>query len=396
MKRPAKTLPPVRDTYWDPQLSRLNLGEPVFGNLAHVTGLANQMGAGRAIVTVEEDEDVRRFLLQRARMQGGKVTLELGRPDHAPSLRPLRAGQVVRLSWSHEQAWWGCHVHVLEAHAEGLSLEFPRTVYRFPVRAQMWASVSGVARMFEGFDVTHGEAPDGHPLNHRQRIAELLGAAIEQGRPALLYLTTPGTFFPGLLQLTPGTDLKNSVRFPRTLDFALAGTDMVGVGWRTNQPVAISVVVNGLTLGFRTKTAGGMDQLLSLSWPELLLRRQRRSAPRIPVGSKELVDFRMPLRNALGAQSGEARPFRVLDVGPGGVGLIFDQQTAAELGRGAREAEVELYGRVHFTINLEIVARVPFGNGHVRLCCAFRGLEQRQQKAIDVLCQKLGGVPHGS
>jgi hypothetical protein len=110
------------------------------------------------------------------------------------------------------------------------------------------------------------------------------------------------------------------------------------------------------------------------------------------VGAKELVDMRVPVRNALGQLSGEARPFRVVDIGPGGASLIFDARTAADVGSMVRDATLELYGRVSQNVTVEVVARVPFGNGYVRLCCAFRGLEQRQHRALEVLCQKLRGL----
>lgn len=390
--RAARTLPEARDTYWDPHLSRINLAEPCFGNLAHETGLSKQLGAGRIIVTHEEDDDVRRYLLQRARVQGQKVSLELGRPDHAATVRVLRVGQAVRMSWSHDGSWWGCHVHVAEATPATLVLDFPRTVYRFPVREQLWGSISAMARMFDGFDATLSDLTDSQPVNQRNRITELLASAVEQGRPCLIYLRTPGTFFPGQLQATPGTVLRDLVRPPRTVDVQLVGTDMIGVGWRAAQPVAVSLVVNGLTVGFRTTTVGGQDARISLAFPDVLQRRQRRKLMRCALGAKDLVDFRLPVANALGVASGEARPFRVVDIGPGGASLIFDERTAADLGAMLRDVELSLYGRIKMNITLEVVDRVPFGNGYVRFCCAFRGLEARQERALEVLCQKLQGL----
>lgn len=391
-KHPTRVLPEARDTYWDPHLSRINLAEPVFGNIAQATGLSKQLGAGRLIVTTEEDDAIRRYLLTRARVVDAKVFLELGRADHDATARPVRAGQAVRLSWSHEGCWWGCHVHATEVSPAGLVLDFPRTVYRFPIREQLWGNVASMARMFEGFDVTLSDLADAQPVNHRNRVFEIVAAAVEQGRPCLVFLLTPGTFFPGQLVATPGTSVKDALRHPRTIDVNLAGTDMVGVGWRSAQPVAVSVVVNGLTIGFRTKTAGGQDARLSLHFPELLHRRQRRKILRCALGAKEMVDFRIPLFSDMGIPAGLARPFRVVDIGPGGVALIFDAPTAEALPGMLREAEMELYGRLTTTVALEVLARVPFGNGYVRLCCAFRGLEGKQERALEVLCQKLQGL----
>jgi hypothetical protein len=390
--RAGRTLPEARDTYWDPHLSRINLAEPNFGNLAHVTGLSKQLGAGRIIITAEDDDEIRRYLLQKARVVGPKVFLELGRPDHNPTARPLRVGQAVRMSWSHDGCWWGCHVHVTEASQVSLVLDFPRTVYRFPVREQLWGNVSAMARMFEGFDVTLSDVTDAQPVNHRNRVTEILTAAIEQARPCLIFLLTPGTFFPGQLQATAGTNPRDVMRPPRTIDIQLVGTDMVGVGWRAGQPVAVSVVVNGLTIGFRTKTQGGQDARLTLAWPETLQRRQRRKVQRCAVGAKEMVDFRIPIVDSLGLSRGDARPFRVVDIGPGGASLIFDEPTANSLGSMLRDAEITLYGRLTQTVALEVVGRVPFGNGYVRFCCAFRGLEAKQERALEVLCQKLQGL----
>ncbi len=390
--RRDRALPEVSDTYWDPHLSRINLAEPYFGNLSDDTGLKKQIGAGRIIVSTDEDEDIRRFLLERAKTQDGKVLLVLGRADQGVGVRPLRSGQSVRLSWTHDNAWWGCHVHVAEAHAGGVSVDFPRTAYRFPVRDHLWANVSTVARMFDGFDPTLSDLTDTQQVNNRGRISELLHAAIDQTRPALIWLVTPGTYFPGRLSPTPGTNLKDHLRPPRTIDLHLVGTDMVGLGWRIGQPVAVSVIVNGLTIGFKTKTAGGQDARIVLTWPDTIQRRQRRKMLRCALGAKELVDFRMPIRNAYGLPAGWARPFRVIDIGPGGASLIFDAHAAAGLGGMLKDVQIDLYGKVGFTVQLEVVARVPFGNGHVRLCCAFRGLEARQQRALEVLCQKLQGT----
>jgi hypothetical protein len=271
-------------------------------------------------------------------------------------------------------------------------VDFPRTVYRFPVREHLWGSVTAMARMFEGFDITLAETGDAAPVNHRGRIVELLASAVEQGRPCLVFLVTPGAFFPGLLQAPAGANLRDPARPPRQIEVSLAGTDMVGVGWRAGQPVAVSVVVNGLTIGFKTRTAGGQDARLALQWPDVVQRRQRRKVERCALGSKDLVDIRLPLRTSLGHAGGEARPFRVVDIGPGGASLIFDARTASDVGAMVRDATLELYGRITQSITVEVVARVPFGNGYVRLCCAFRGLEQRQHRALEVLCQKLRGL----
>lgn len=392
MRTAARTLPEARDTYWDPSLSRINLAEPVFGDLANATGLNRQVGAGRVVVTTDEDDEIRRYLVDRLRAAPGQARIDLVRPDHGPNARPLRVGQALRLSWRHDGAWWGCHVHVAEVPLSGLVVDFPRTVYRFAVREQLWGNVTSMARMFEGFDITLADPSDATPVNHRGRIVDLLAGAVEQGRPCLVFLVTPGTFFPGLLQAPAGVNLRDPARPPRQIEVALAGTDMVGIGWRPGQPVAVSVVVNGLTIGFKTRTAGGQDARLALLWPDVVQRRQRRKVERCAVGAKELVDVRLPVRNALGQISGEARPFRVVDIGPGGASLIFDARTATDVGAMVRDATIELYGRVTQSVAVEVVARVPFGNGYVRLCCAFRGLEQRQHRALEVLCQKLRGL----
>jgi hypothetical protein len=387
MKRRA--LPDLVDTYWDPHLSRSNLAEPIFGNLGTDTGLTKLVGAGRMLVAVDTDEDVRRFLLESARVRDGKPQLILGRPDHPATVKAIRPGQSVRVSWTWEKAWWGCHTHAAEASAGGLVVDFPRTAFRFPVREHLWSDVGALARMFDGFDVGLSEVEDCQVVNHMGRICGLMNSAVEQERPLLILLSSIGTLFPGRLQTTDGTNLANPVRPPRTIDVHLFGTDLVGVGWRPDVPVTVCIVVNGLTIGFKSRILGGKDTRLTLQWPLTLLRRQRRQQARGIVGARDIIEFSLPIKNPLGVGSGVARPFRVLDVGPGGVGLVFDSQTARDVPGRIRDAELDLYGKLKFNASLEVVGRAPFGNGHVRLACAFRGLEARQERALEVLCQKL-------
>jgi len=382
-------LPQLLDTYWDAHLSRSNLAEPVFGNLGAETGLTKLVGAGRMLATVDSDEDIRRFLLERGRVKDGKPQLVLGRPDQAEGIRPVRVGQTVRASWTWNDAWWGCHVHAVESSAQLLILEFPRIAYRFPVRAQLWSDVVALARMFDGFDFALSDAQDAQLVNHPGRIASLLGAAIDQERPVLLFLSQIGTLFAGRLKLSPGTTIAGAPRSPSTIDLELIGTDMVGLGWRAGVPVTVSVVVNGLTIGFKTKLQGGQDAIMRLAWPDAMFRRQRRRLVRAHIGSRELIDFSLPVKSALGVVSGVARPFRVVDVGPGGVGMVFDPETARDIPDRIRGAQIDLYGKLKFDAHLEVVGRARFGNGHVRLSCAFRGLELKQERALEVVCQKL-------
>ena len=78
-------------------------------------------------------------------------------------------------------------------------------------------------------------------------------------------------------------------------------------------------------------------------------------------------------------------------MGVGGMALVYERRVAGQLGAVFRDVELVLYDKLRFEVTLEVVDRVPFGARHERLSCAFRGLDQRRRRAIEVLCGKLAG-----
>ena len=382
-------VPQLADSYWDPHLSRCNLAEPCFGNILEDCGLSLQLGAGRAIVTADDDEEVRRYILEKVRVRGERTFLELGRADADPKARRLRAGQPVHLSWTHNEAWWGANVHVAVVQSHSLIVDLPRTAFRFPIRSRLLDEVSNVARMFDSFDVTLFDTSEMTAVTHPGRVTELVGGAIDQSRPALMFLHNAGTFFAGRLVATPGAAVRWSARPPNTFELSLVGTDMVGVLWRPGVSVALTCLVNGLTVAFRTQIAGGQGPTVEMSWPENVFRRQRRQHYRVAVGSREIVEFRLPIQGASGPVKAAVKPFRVVDIGPRGAGLVVENDASAQLPDLIADAECELYGRTKIKLTVEVLSRMPFGEKYTRLCCAFRGLELRHERALEIVCTKL-------
>jgi len=383
----------ARDTYWDPHLSRSNLAEPVFSDLAEVTGLERLVGAGRMVMTLGDFPYAWRWLLAGVRESGGTKYLVLGRPEAPAKAPPLEKGAPVALSWFHDEAWWGTRVHVAQVMGVGLVLQFPVTAYRFPVRDHLWSAVDTLGRLFTGFDVALEHDYDMTSSNHAMRIMGYLNSALLDARPALLFLGLADTVFPGRLAMGEGQGKPPLNRAPRDIDFAIAGADMVGLGWRKGVKVVVSLLVRGDTVAFRSQVTGGRDSRVSIRWPLEIFIRQRRRTPRVPVGAQRVITFEVPLSNQLGASAGVARPFRVIDVSTSGVALVYDRRTAESLGGSLPDCTAVLYDRLRLPLHVEVLDTVPFGERHVRYCCAFRGLERKARRALELLCAKLAGQP---
>lgn len=373
----------AHDTYWDPHLSRTNLAEPVFDDLGRRTGLDALCGAGRVVVTRGDDPAVQRYLLVGTRDPAGRRCLELGHADTGGQGYAVDVGGAVNVSWFHAGAWFGASVHVLQAPAGGLVLDYPVTAYRFAVRDQLWASIDRLQRLFRGFDVTLSDLDGLTAVNHEERVLRYLNDALEDARPALLYLTAVDAIFSGRL-LPPEGQRAPLQRGSAEIDLGVAGADLVGVDWRPGLEAVVSTMVRGDTLGFRTRVLQGRDARLRLAWPRALYRRQRRQLPRYPTGARGLVDFELNLPGGA-----TARPVRVLDVGLGGAALVVERDTARRIGRRPASAEARLYGRLSFPIAIDVVDVLALGPRHYRYCCAFRDLDGRRLKALEVLCAKL-------
>lgn len=382
----------VRDTYWDPHLTRTNLAEPVFEDLATSTGLAGLVGAGRVVCTVDDERFILRYLLARARVVGGMPLLDLTHGEHAREARALREGEAINFSWNSGDSWWGAKTHVASVDSDTASLVFPNTVYRFPVRHGMWGSVEGLAKLFEGFDVSLEDTSAMQPINHGRRIFEVMTSAIEQATPCLLLLKTAEAAFSGYLVPGPkGLPKIQEQVASRPIEFRLAGTDAVGLSWRRGVRMSVTTLVAGMTVGFETMSRGGEDDRVEIRWPKSMWRRHRRVLPRVPLGNSGRLHVRLPIMGPLGVVSGVAKPFRVIDLSAGGVGLVLDRKASGQLAAEALDAELVLYDKLVFPMQLDVVNRVPFGERHTRLCCRFVGLDAKQRRAVEVLCQKLSG-----
>ena len=114
----------------------------------------------------------------------------------------------------------------------------------------------------------------------------------------------------------------------------------------------------------------------------------------MPVGAQTVVTFEVPLTNALGTRAGTARPFRVVDISTSGVALVYDRRTAQALDGKLEKCEAVLYDRLRLPLTVDVLDVAPFGELHVRYSCAFRGLERKARRALEVLCAKLAGQPH--
>ncbi len=392
MRRPnVQPTEPTRDTYWDPQLSRSNLAEPVFGDIAERTGLERLAGAGRVVMTVGGEHGVWRGLLAALREADGRKYLVVGNVEPPPKAPPLRKGQPVALSWFVADCWWGARIHVAQVMDTALVLQFPVTAYSFPVRDHLWSSVDTLGRLFQGFDVALESSEEGIVTNAPARILRYVNEALADARPALLYLGLADTIFPGRLALASDQGKPPLRRIPATIDFAVGGADLVGLGWRPGIRVVVSLLVGGDTVAFRSEIVGGQDLRVQLRFPTELNVRQRRRHPRVPVGAQRVIDFAVPLTSPLGVGAGVSRPFRIIDLSAGGVGLVFDARASEILDGNLPGAICSLYGKLKFRVNLEVVEQIPFGARHVRYCCAFRGLDPKQRRAIEVLCAKLDG-----
>lgn len=247
-----------KDTYWDPHLARSNLAEPLFSDIEARTGLERMAGAGRMVLTVADHPDPWRWLLAAVRDANGTKYLVLGRPEIPAKAPALEVGVPVALSWFHDAAWWGARVHVAQVMGSGLVLQFPVTVYRFPVRDHLWSSLDTLGKLFTGFDVALEYAADTQSTNAPVRIMGYLNRALLDARPALLYLGLADTVFPGRLTTAEGQPKPPLNRPPHTIDFAVAGADMVGLGWRKGVKAVVSMLVGGDTVAFRTEIQGGV------------------------------------------------------------------------------------------------------------------------------------------
>ena len=315
----------ARDTYWDAHLSRSNLAEPSFSDIAQSTGLAGLAGAGRLVLTVADFPDPWRWLLAAVREANGAQYLVLGHTEAPANAPALEAGMPVAISWFHDDAWWGARVHVAQVIGGGLVLQFPVTVYRFPVRDHLWSSVEALGRLFTGFDVALEYAEDTTSSNQPTRMMRYLNRAMVDARPALLFVGLADTIFPGRLTTTEAQGEPPLRRAPYGVDFAIAGADMVGLGWRQGVKVVVSMLVGGDTVAFRSEVVGGRDNRVTVRWPSEIFIRQRRRRPRVPLGAQQVITFEVPLKSRLGASAGVARPFRVVDISVGGVALVYDK-----------------------------------------------------------------------
>ncbi len=383
----------ARDTYWDPHLSRSNLAEPTFSDIAQTTGLTRLAGAGRIVLTVADFPDAWRWLLAGVREANGVKYIVLGRPETPAKAPQLEPGMPVNVSWFSDAAWWGARVHVAQVMGAGLVLQFPVTVYRFPVRDHLWSSVEALGKLFTGFDVALDHAEDTTTTNQPMRMLAYLNRAMVDARPALLFVGLADTIFPGRLTTGEGQPKPPINRQPHEMDFAIAGADMVGLGWRNGVKVVVSMLVGGDTVAFRTEVVGGRDNRVTVRWPGELYIRQRRSRPRIPVGAQRVLNFEVPLKSRLGTSAGVARPFRVVDISTGGVALVYDRGTNESLAGKLENCTAVLYDRLRLPVRLDVLDRLPFGERHIRYCCAFRGLDRKGRRALEVLCGKLAGLP---
>lgn len=393
MSEPGELAGDSVDTYWDPYLSRCNLADPALSDIERRSGLDRLVGAGRVITNAPGGRGVCCWLLTGLARRDERPVLLLDRADVPTYAEMPGVGEPVNVSWCHADTWWGGRAHVVRSARGKMVLQRPITVYAFPVRDRLWSSPERLAPMFRGFDTTFDllEAQDPVGTNHEARVLDYLNQAMLDRRPALVYVPAVDTVFAGRFGMGEGQGRPPLSRAPALLDFVVAGTDLVGVGWRSGYEVAASLLVGGDTVRFRSQTAGGRDTRVQVRWPKELFVCQRRRVPRIPLGATNLVDFEIPLTSPLGVSAGTARPVRVLDIGIGGVALVFDNKVAAEIGPRIETCTTVLYGKTRLPVTIEVLERVRFGAQHTRYCCAFRGLDPMQRRALERLLLKLGG-----
>ena len=434
----------IAETWWDPFLSRRNLGTFHWRDGALFDSLESLPATGRVVVTGPNDVFVRRYLVARVRRQGQGMVLSLERGEHASHVPPLWPGQTASCSWFHAGQWYGAQGHVDSAGRTSGVLDLPCTGWTFPLDEGLYGEVMSIGRLFAGFDPTLSDTSDVQALNHPLRLQEVLNGAQEMSRPALIFLHAVGIFVSGRFRAAgqgrrsderaggfsggsvgrqpggfsggsggqqpgggfsggsggrgavgrpPGGFSGESVgRHPGggPLEVSLLSTDINGLSWRVGQALTVSTLVNGQTVAFRSRVVGGHDNTLLMERPEMFYRWERRKQPRYPVGNRPDVGLLVPVRGPGNAPVGQVRALGVLDVSQGGLSFVVDPVTADRLCLDTHSAILETGLRQKVDLNLQVVDRRVVDARRVTISATLAQSGLLADRTLCRLCQYLG------